>query len=116
LWNRVSAVDHENASKKADKPSLIHLIVTATLPVSILKRLAAFGCHSRAKIDFSVYFAHLFHMRAKNVAMALPALPLLLNETKTVHSSSFARFILLIARLLQLLFWLAVEQLIVMFW
>jgi hypothetical protein len=66
-------VDHENASKTADKPSLIHLIVTATLPVSILKRLAAFGCLFRAKIDFSVYFAHLFLMGAKNVATALPA-------------------------------------------
>jgi hypothetical protein len=64
-------------------------------------------------LDFSVYFAHLFLVSAKNVAVALPALPLL-NETVTAHSYSSAWFILFFARLLHHLVLWSVDQFLVL--
>jgi hypothetical protein len=52
------------------------------------------GAGGEPKSNFSCYFAHLFLLGAKNLAMMLPAAPLL-YETKTVPSFSFIPFIFL---------------------
>jgi hypothetical protein len=60
LWYRISCVDHDSTSKTAFQPSSSQQIDTRTSPVSILKRLVAFGWLFRAKIDYFCLFCAPF--------------------------------------------------------